>query len=107
MTDQYEVVDNKDRLQSLFATGKNEELLEFIKDVPTVEVCEYLEEKEEKDIIEFLNLLSLEDRGRIFSDLDLENQLKLFHKYDKLSFAYIFEHMYSDIRADLYQELDK
>lgn len=107
MSEQFEVVDNKDKIQSLFTLGKQEELLEFIKDVPTVEVCEFLEDKEEDQIIDFFNLLSLEDRGRIFSDLDIELQLKLFRKYDKLSFAYIFEHMYSDIRADLYQELNK
>jgi magnesium transporter len=106
-TEQYEVVDNKAKLQALFATGKNTELLEFVQDVPAVEVCEYLEDKDESEIIEFLNFLTLEDRGRIFSELSLDDQMKLFHKYDKLSFAYIFENMSSDIRADLYQELDK
>jgi magnesium transporter len=33
--------------------------------------------------------------------------MELFRYYDKLHFAYIFENMYSDVRADLYQELSK
>jgi magnesium transporter len=107
MSDQYEEHDNKEKLQAFFTLGRTVELLEFIKDVPSIEVCEYLEEKENNDIVEFFNLLPLKDRGRIFSEFDTEIQLNLFHEYDKLSFAYIFEHMFSDVRADLFQELTR
>src|SRR5690606_12552451 len=73
----------------------------------TMDVAEFMEEKSTEDVIRYLNRLDLEDQGRIVSDFSLELQLELFQNLPRPQFAKIFSQMYSDIRADLYQELSK
>lgn len=99
--------ENQELLQDLSEQGKTEELVEMFEELPTMDVAEFMEEKTPDEVIEYLKKLDLEDQGRIFSDFSLELQLKLFHILDRRSFAQIFGQMYSDIRADLYQELTK
>src|SRR3954469_17288259 len=99
--------ENQDLLQDLSEKGKTEELVEMFEELPTMDVAEFMEDKPLDEIIIYLKKLDLEDQGRIFSDFNKELQIKLSHAMDRRSFARIFGQMYSDIRADLYQELTK
>jgi magnesium transporter len=99
--------ENQDLLQDLSDQGKTDELVEMFEELPTMDVAEFMEERPVDEVIEFLSQLDIEDQGRIASDFTLDLQLKLFHSLDRRSFAKIFGHMFSDIRADLYQELTK
>lgn len=99
--------ENQDLLQDLSEQGKTAELVEMFEELPTMDVAEFMEEKPLEEVIEYLKKLDLEDQGRIFSDFSIDLQLKLFHELDRRTFANIFGQMFSDIRADLYQELTK
>lgn len=99
--------ENQDLLQDLSEQGKTAELVEMFEELPTMDVAEFLEEKPTEEIINYLKKLDIDDQGRIFSDFSESNQIRLFHALDRRSFAKLFAHMFSDIRADLYQELTK
>ncbi len=99
--------ENQELLQDLSEQGKTEELVEMFEELPTMDVAEFMEERSLEEVIQYMNQLDLEDQGRIASDFSLDLQLKLFHTLDRRSFANIFGCMFSDIRADLYQELTK
>lgn len=99
--------ENQDLLQDLSEQGKTAELVEMFEELPTMDVAEFMEEKPIEEVIEYLKKLDLEDQGRIASDFSLDLQLKLFHSLDRRTFAKVFGQMFSDIRADLYQELTK
>lgn len=99
--------ENQELLQDLSEQGKTAELVEMFEELPTMDVANFLEEKPIEEVIDYLLKLDIEDQGRIFSDFSQNIQLKLFHALDRRSFAKVFAHMFSDIRADLYQELTK
>ncbi len=99
--------ENQDLLQDLSENGRTEELVEMFEELPTMDVADFLEEKPVQDVVNYLLELDLEDQGRIFSDLSHDLQLKIFNLVDRRTFARIFGQMFSDIRADLYQELSK
>lgn len=99
--------ENQELLQDLSEQGKTEELVEMFEELPTMDVAEFMEEKPIEEVIQYLSQLDMEDQGRIASDFSLDLQLKLFHSLDRRTFAKIFGCMFSDIRADLYQELGK
>lgn len=99
--------DNQEILQNLDETGQTEELVEMFEELPTPDVVEFLEDKPVGDIISYLSELDVEDQGRIFSDFAMDLQLQIARTFDPKKVANIFRHMYSDIRADLYQQLEK
>jgi magnesium transporter len=99
--------DNQEILQNLDETGQTEELVEMFEELPTPDVVEFLEDKPVQDIISYLSELDVEDQGRIFSDFAMDLQLQIARTFDPKKVANIFRHMYSDIRADLYQQLEK
>lgn len=99
--------ENQELLQDLSEQGKTAELVEMFEELPTMDVAEFMEEKPIDEVVAYLTKLDIDDQGRIFSDFSQNLQLKLFNILDKRTFAKIFAHMYSDIRADLYQELTK
>jgi magnesium transporter len=99
--------DNQEILQNLDETGQTEELVEMFEELPTPDVVEFLEDKPVQDIISYLSELDVEDQGRIFSDFAMDLQLQIARTFDPKKVANIFRHMYSDIRADLYQQLQK
>ncbi len=99
--------ENQDLLQDLSEQGKTAELVEMFEELPTMDVAEFMEERPIEEILQYLKKLDLEDQGRIFSDFSVDLQLKFFHSVDRRTFASIFGQMFSDIRADLYQELTK
>lgn len=94
-------------LKGLIEEGKISELKEYFDEVPEADVVEFLEDLPIEDSIQYLEGMEIELRGRVFSYLSPELQLEIFHKFDKMTFANIFENMYSDMRADFYQELDQ
>ncbi|MCE3014173.1 MAG: magnesium transporter [Proteobacteria bacterium] len=99
--------DNQEILQNLDESGQTEELVEMFEELPTPDVVEFLEDKPVQDIISYLSELDVEDQGRIFSDFAMDLQLQIARTFDPKKVANIFRHMYSDIRADLYQQLEK
>lgn len=98
---------NQEILQVLDETGQTDELVEMFEELPTPDVVQFLEEKSTEEIINYLKELDPEDQGRIFSDFDSELRLRLSRALDRRKLAVIFGQMYSDVRADLYQQLDK
>lgn len=99
--------ENQEILAELSFQGKTAELVEMFEELPTMDVAEFMEERPMEEVIRFLHELDLEDQGRIFSDFSLDIQIELFKKLPRKVFAAIFGQMFSDIRADLYQELTK
>ena len=95
-----------DVLEDLFQRSKIVELLELMEDIPEVEVCEFLISKPDIEVLNFLELLSPEDRGRIFDSFEIDYQLRYLRVLDKEAAATVFENMSSEIRTDLYQELE-
>lgn len=98
---------NQELLQVLDEAGQTEELVEMFEELPTSDVVEFLEEKPLDEIIEHLDELDLEDQGRIFSDFPEDLRVRLSRSMNRRRLAHIFGHMYSDVRADLYQQLTK
>lgn len=95
-----------DVLEDLFKRSRIKELLELMEEIPEIEVCEFLESKPDLEVLNFLELLAPSDRGRIFDHFEIDKQLVYFRVIDRESAANIFEHMSSEVRADLYQELE-
>ena len=105
--DEKEIDETKDQLIEIFATHDKEKIKEALEEYPPAFIIDILIEKEDPDIIQFLTLLHFEDAGRLFSDLHTDKQYDLFRITDKRFFSNIFTHMYSDDRADLFQEFSK
>ncbi len=97
----------KEKLHTLYAEGQLSQLLHFLEELPVVDALDFLEELTTDEIIQILKQITPETAGEIFSEFSLEGQLDFFSQIDRRSFAKIFKYMYSDVRADLYQELDK
>ena len=95
------------QLQELVDNGKTQELTEALADFPTALVVDFLTDKSETEIIRFLKLIDSEDAGRIFSNFSIERQHEIFRILERRKFSEIYTHMYSDSRADLFQEFDK
>ncbi len=99
--------DNQEILEHLDQRGQTEELVEMFEELPTHDVVEFLEEKPMEEITAHLAELELEDQGRIVSDFPPDLRLRLFRALDRRKMAAIFAKMFSDVRADLYQALEK
>lgn len=99
--------DKKAQLRALLETKNIEQIKEAIEEFPAAVVVEILEEEADTEIIRLLKILDGEDSGRIFSDLAIDKQYELSKIIDRKLFSDIFKHMYSDIRADLFQEMEK
>jgi magnesium transporter len=105
--DEVEYIDKFAQIEEIFNLVDKAQLKEALSEIPIIDVAEFLNQKNPEEIKHILDRVDHENQGQIFSEFDLETQLALFNYYDKLSFAFIFENMYSDVRADLYQELSK
>lgn len=99
--------DNQEILQELDEKGQTEEIVELFEELPAPDVVEFLEEKPTKEIINYLDELEPDDQGRIFSQFADDTRLRLFRAFDRKHIGKIFGHMWSDVRADLYQQLTK
>jgi magnesium transporter len=105
--DEVEYTDKFAQIDEIFNLVDKAQLKEALSEIPIIDVAEYLDQKNPEEIKQILDRVDHENQGQIFSEFDLDKQLALFNYYDKLSFAFVFENMYSDVRADLYQELSK
>ncbi len=94
-------------IEGLVASREWEALVAILKKMPVVDVVEVLRKLDLPDLIEVLGFFSSEEQGVIVSDFDIELQEKLYVQLGPKSFASIFVYMASDLRADLYQELDR
>jgi magnesium transporter len=105
--DEREIDDTQAKLIKLLES-KNEELIrDSLQEFPIASVVDALKESNELEIISFIRMLDVEDAGRLFSNLSTEDQYEIFKIVDKRFFSDLFTHMYSDDRADLYQEFSK
>ncbi len=94
-------------IEGLVNAREWEALVTILKKMPVVEVVEVLRELDMPDLMDVLKHFTEEEQGYIVSDFDLEMQMELYEQLGARSFARIFVHMASDLRADLYQELDR
>jgi magnesium transporter len=94
-----------DILESLLIQDKIDELAKMLVEMPTAQVCEFLNAKEPEEIKKLLQLLPSKEQGKIVTEFDYDLQYKLFKIFDRNDFALIFQDMFSDTRADFYQEL--
>ena len=94
-------------IEGLVKAREWEALVTILKKMPVVEVVEVLKDLEKPDLLDVLSLFTHEEQGYIVSDFDIEMQEELYELLGPKSFTRIFVHMASDIRADLYQELDR
>lgn len=100
----------KDRnllIQELIDADSAMESVPELKKMPSVEVGEVLEELEDEEILQILPLFSKEQQGHILSEFTISRQIDLFDKSEIRWYAEAFENMYSESRADVYQQLDK
>lgn len=100
----------KDRsllIQELIDAPNTLESIPELKKMPSVEVGEVLDELEDKEILQVLPLFTEEQQGHILSEFSISRQIDLFEKSDIRWFAVAFENMYSESRADMYQQLEK
>ncbi len=94
-------------IEGLVKAREWEALVTILKKMPVVEVVEVLEALEKPDLLEVLSLFTYEEQGYIVSDFELDKQRELYDLLGPKAFSRIFIHMASDLRADLYQELDR
>ena len=99
--------DAKGRLIEILASNNKDTVREALEEYPVAYVVDILDEKPLTDIISIFCFLEVEDAGRLFSNFTTDKQYEMFKICDRRFFSDIFSYMYSDIRADLYQELQK
>ena len=99
--------DRNDRLSEIFYSQDNQRIIDALNDFPPASIIEFFSEKNDIDVIKYLNMVEAELAGKIFSHFSVEKAYELFLIFDKRVFSDIFTHMYSDIRADLFQALSK
>lgn len=102
-----EIDDTKSQLIEILASNNKDNIREALEEFPTAFVVEVLEDKELSDIIKLLSFIDIEEAGRLFSHFSTDKQYDIFKVCNRKLFSDIFSAMYSDVRADLYQELLK
>ncbi len=105
--DEKEIDDRKDQLRVVLDTGNRDCIIEALEEFPPAFIIEILEDKTEYEIIKFLQMIEVEEAGRIFSYFSADKQYDLKKTLDKRVFASIFTYMFSDVRADLFQSFQK
>ena len=105
--EELEKSDKKDQLKLLLETKNIELIREAVEEYPPAVVVEILEDESDTEVIRFLKLLDFEESGKIFSELPIDRQYELSKIIDHKLFSDIFTNMYSDLRADLFQEMSK
>lgn len=105
--DEKEIDNTKDQLIEIFESQDKVKIKEALEEFPPAFVVDILLEKENVEIINFLAMLDFSDAGRIFSDFSTDLEYEIFKISEKRFFSDIFTNMYSDDRADLFQEFSK
>lgn len=96
-----------EEFKDIVESNNLEALKDAFEDYPTALVVEFLEDQSDTEMVKFIKLLDDEDAGRIYSNLPIDKQIDLYEILDKKAFSDIFTAMYSDVRADLFQEFEK
>ncbi len=94
-------------IEGLILAREWEALVTILKKMPVVEVVDIIKELPQKDLDIVLSHFTTEEQGYIVEDFDIDMQTDLFERLGPKDFAPVFVHMASDVRADLYQELDR
>ncbi len=94
-------------VRGLAEANEMEALAAILKKMPAVEIADLFRNLTHDQILQLLPVFPDEELGYIASNMDMELLLELFDLVERRFFATIFTNMSSDIRADLYQELDK
>ena len=94
-------------IEGLIMAREWEALVTILKKMPVVEVVDIIKELPDDDLDIVLSYFSPEEQGYIVEDFDVDLQVELFERLGPKGFAPIFVQMASDVRADLYQELDR
>ncbi|MBD65247.1 MAG: magnesium transporter [Halobacteriovoraceae bacterium] len=96
-----------EQLNNSLSGDSPQSLEEIIDDSPPAIIIEFLLEKDDEEIINIFKQLNPNLAGRTFSYFTIDKQYELFPKFPKRFFSDVFTHMYSDVRADLFQEFSK
>lgn len=83
------------------------EIKEAFAEYPAAHVVDFLLTKPNTEIVGILNILETETVGKVFSYFNKEKQYEISKIIGRKVFSDIFSSMYSDSRADLFQELSK
>lgn len=105
--EEFEEADKKAQLKLLLETKDIELIREAVEEYPPAVIVEILEDESNTEIVRFLKALAFEESGRIFSELPIDRQYELSKIIEHKLFSEIFTNMYSDLRADLFQEMSK
>jgi magnesium transporter len=107
MVEEYEDQELIETLDELVSSGDIEDIKEAFAEYPAAHVVDFLLTKQSTEIVSILNILEVENVGRLFSYFNKEKQYELSKIIGRKVFSDIFTAMYSDSRADLFQEMTK
>lgn len=96
-----------DTLNNYIDEGNIDEIKEAFTEYPAAHVVDFLLTKPNTEIVSILKILDEETTGRVFSYFTKDKQYELSKIIGRKVFSQIFSAMYSDSRADLFQELTK
>lgn len=101
------MTDTKDQLVQILDSKDIEKIKDAFQEFPPAFVVEVLASEDSSEIINLLKKIDLDEAGRILSYFNTDKQYDIFKICDRRLFADIFTHIYSDVRADLYQVFSK
>lgn len=100
--EEFKDIDILDLLES-----NNEKAIIFLNEVPAAEVKDLINDFEYEEQLNILRYFSRERQGEIVTELGIDTQMWLFQNMPIYEFARLFTNLSSDIRADIYQKLEK
>jgi magnesium transporter len=99
---------DKDNLKNeILESGDIASYVPVMQKMPTIEVADILWELELEQVPELLLQFTTEQQGMLLTDMDFETKYYMFQNLPRMTFALMFEHMHSAVRADFYQNLDR
>ncbi len=93
-------------LKSLLEEQEYEKLIEELTALPEVEVAEFLSNIDENEALLLFNKFEPDFKSEVFSNFHLDLQIKLIEYFSPKEIADLFSDMSSDDRADIFQNLD-
>ena len=102
-----EDLEQRDELIQILELKDQEKITEALTEFPPAIVVDLLEQLEDTKIISLFSIIDLNIAGRLFSDFNIDKQHDLAKIMNRREFSNLFACMYSDDRADLYQDFSK
>jgi magnesium transporter len=96
----------EEALIKLLKEGKEEEVIELLDEMPTVEVADFLGSLPEEEAIALLKKIPAEKQGFVFTSFEIDKQLDLVEQFTARDLARLFAFMQSDDRVDLFQAME-